>query len=272
MNKLIEFWEKLDTERKLLVHPEDIDRIDLDSHYKNIDDYDDYINNNCSFGSDKNKFHLNLIPIPYTGDIEDAKIYILTLNPGFEILDYYAESKDREFKEALINNLRQKLDVNYPFIFLNPKFLWHGGGQYWEKKLKNVINEVTERFKNPEDFEKPLGMLENTSNIYKKALSYVAKKIAVLELVPYHSKSYNLPNKKFKNLQSPKIMTDFVKKELLPKAKKSEKCIICTRGSKSWDLTDDNNVIVYNKKEARGAHISSKSRGWEKILEFLWKS
>jgi len=261
---LIEFWEKLNIEeQKTFVHPDDINLIDINlgKNYKNTYCYDDYINKNPNFGDDEYKsyFHFNLIPIPYIGDIKNAKIYILMLNPGFGILDYYAESKDKELKNSLIDNLHQKgLDPSYPFIFLNPKFLWHGGGQYYENKFKWLIKEVKD------------------DKSYTQKLSYIAKKVAILQLVPYHSKSYHSKSYLPIKLESSKIMLDFVEKELVPKAKDDKICIICPRGEKYWEEATDNKEAFVcpekKKQQPRAVHISKNTFGgekWEKIIKFL---
>ncbi|HIH43819.1 MAG TPA: hypothetical protein HA257_01665 [Candidatus Methanoperedenaceae archaeon] len=258
MNKLIDFWEKyienLKKEQMPVAHPSD--KIGKEYYYacKNFDDYIKLIKSpNIKF---ENRFHLGLIPIPYIGNIEKAEIYILMLNPGFGILDYYAESYDKELKDALINNLRQELDNDYPFIFLNPKFLWHGGGQYYEKKFKWLIQEV------------------KGTNSYAQKLSHIANKVAVLQLVPYHSKSY-IHNHTIE-LESSKIMCSFVKKELVPKTEDGDICIICPRGANYWEnATCNTKAFVCPDTPSRAGHISKNTFGeknWEKIIMVLNKS
>ncbi len=251
MNELIKFWQDFKIEQPY-VHPNDKEIIDLDNNYITVNSYDDYINNS-GFGSDETKFHLNLIPIPYIGNIEKAKIYILMLNPGFGILDYYAESKDVELKSTLINNLRQEnLARDYPFIFLNPKFLWHGGGQYWEKKFKELIKEVK----------------DDNNYSYAQTLSFIAKRVAVLQLVPYHSRKSKQSDKLYTELKSSIQMRKFVQKL----AKQGEKYIICMRGKNYWNLEEDDNVIVYSGNQSTAAHLSSKTLGmkkWKKLRDFL---
>ncbi len=259
MIELINFWKELDirnlkNEQKPFVHPDD--EAIFENNYTTINNYNDYINN-PNFRPDDNKFHLNLIPIPYIGNIEDAKVYILMLNPGFGILDYFAESNEK-VREALIYNLEQNktiLDSQYPFIFLNPEFLWHGGGQYWEKRLKDLIDEAQIPSKGP----------------YVKKLSYIAKKIAVLQFIPYHSKSYH-----HLELKSSEIMLNFVKKELVKKAQDDKICIICPRGEKYWEKAADNKKIFVfpDKKQSRASYISKKTfeGNWEKIIGFLNES
>lgn len=244
---LIEFWTNLKKTQNLFVHP--ADNIDINKNYKDKYSYDDYINNlkNLDVLKDDSKFHLSLIPIPYIGDIINAKIYILMLNPGFERLDYYAESKDNELKASLFNNLYQEnLDPEYPFIFLNPKFLWHGGGRYYENRFKWLI-------------EKAQG------DTYNKKLSQVAQKVAVLQYYPYHSK-----NKPKQPLNSSKEIFNFVENELMPKAKKEEICIIRVWG---WSDLENDNVIDSDNTSCPyiSRYINQKNYGkhWERIIANL---
>lgn len=254
MNELIDFWEQFNTEEKPLFHEKDKNNIKKD--YYKCNNFKDYIKHikSQNFKSE-NKFHSGLIPIPYIGDIENAKIYILMNNPGFEILDYYAESCNKKLRDTLIDNLHQEkklLDSEFPFIFLNPEFLWHGGGRYWEIKLKNIIEETKILFKCS----------------YAGALSHVAKTVAVLQFVPYHSKDFLFPN----GLESSKIMREFVKEELLKKAKEKKIYIICARGKNYWNLEDDgNNVFVYKGNQSHAAHISKKTlkERWEDLVKLL---
>ena len=88
------------------------------------------------FGNlDDNLFHLSLFPVPYAGDLKSAPIVILMLNPGFGYSDYWAEFKMPDFRSRLELNLCQSFDrIEYPFLFLDPRFCWHGGFLWWEGK------------------------------------------------------------------------------------------------------------------------------------------
>lgn len=41
------------------------------------------------------RFHLGLVPVPFAGDIERAKVIVLLLNPGLEPDDYFGEIQGR---------------------------------------------------------------------------------------------------------------------------------------------------------------------------------
>ena len=74
----------------------------------------------------------------------NASIYVLMLNPGLGPGDYF-EYKVPSLRRALIANLRQKRRRGVlPFIFLDPRFAWHGGFGYWDGKLKGVMEALAE--------------------------------------------------------------------------------------------------------------------------------
>src|SRR6185295_11273508 len=73
-------------------------------------------------------------------------------------------------------NLSQSFEgVEFPFLWLDPEFCWHGGFVWWEKKLREVITLIAaERFKGR----------------YLDALRNLSTRLAHIELVPYHSPSF----------------------------------------------------------------------------------
>lgn len=256
MEEIIKYWRELDFKSKPYLHPKDEASINPKNHYVDIKSYKDLIKHE-DFGIIKNGLHLNLIPQPYTGDITNATIYILLLNPGFSILDYIVESK-KEIREDIIKSTRQEFDANedYPMMWLNPKYLWTDGGQWIESKLKWLIEYV---------------IIEKKCT-YVEALKHVSKKVAILELVPYHSKTFGLKKKEL-GLESAKMMRKFVSDFLVKKAIDDDKaCIIQTRSIKEWGLNLDehNNIIIYHKGQ-RSASLSKNPQAYLKIKEFIFK-
>jgi hypothetical protein len=250
MIEIIKYWRKLDTNGPSYIHKSD--NILFNSDIYKYTSYDEYIKSN-EFGNIGSNLHSGLIPSPYCGDILNAKIYILMLNPGFSSIDYYVEQYCQSFREAEINCLRQEKLGEYPFYSLNPKFIWTGGGQYWESKLKDIINNYIK--------------IHNVK--YSSALKEISKRIALLELIPYHSFRFGLSNKITELLISQKMMKEFVNTYVMNRVENNDSCIIVTRKSKVWNLEKHKNIIEYTGGEARGAHLSTNSRGGKKILEFL---
>ncbi len=209
---------------------------------------------------DKNHIHFGRLPTPFVGDLLRASIYILTLNPGHALGDYYAEYKDPSFRKVLLNNLRQESrDQHQSFIFLDPQFAWDGGFNYWHGKLEGVIGE--------------LATYRGVS--FAQARSDLSEKLAVIELVPYHSVSSgavgNLPDK----LDSSQLAKEFVKNHVLEKVRNGNAIVIVVRQVRRWDealggsLQEGHGVIRYTQGEARGASLSPRTRGGKAILKYF---
>lgn len=248
MTELVKFWKKIDLSSKPYIHPHD-SALTLE-HCHTYIDLENYVAND--FWVKKGLFHVNLIPIPYMGDLNSAKVFILTLNPGLSLSDLRAEETSPDLVEALKRNLIQKgLDSKFPFLFLNPSYLWHAGGSYWLKRFERYILEVMKK--------KKLSYLDS--------LSYISKKIAVLELVPYHSNNFQ-HNKLIKALESVNQMKSFIYRDLTKRVIAKDVCIICTRKCSEWDLPKHKNIVVYNGVEARGAHLSN-NNAYSIISHFL---
>lgn len=219
--------------------------------------FEDYIGRD-NFVKKDDRIHDGLIPIPYDGDILNAKIYILTLNPGFGPHDYYAEYNNPEFRKARIQQLRQPRmynDFPFPFMELNPLFSWFGGYKYWTNRLGDIIDKVSEQRNVP----------------YIEALSMLSKSIACLEYIPYHSKIFGLKKAVVNKMRSPKLMKEFVDNYVVPRVKKErdDTAIIVTRHAEKWDLSEQPNIIVYGAGESRAAYLNSKSRGGKMIAKVM---
>jgi hypothetical protein len=247
----IEFWRETKIGKSPIIHQGDEGILSVENcNYRSYIQYA----NSAEFNDKKNQFHLGLIPVPFAGDINRADIFILLLNPGFSIINYYEEFEDKGLRRTLERNLYQDFSkCNYPFFCLDPQYLWTGGGQYWVSKLDSVINEVSHIRK---------------CN-YTTALHELANRIAVFELIPYHSKSYRLKKKVEDSLSSKNEMLNYVNSNLVTKAKKNKAIIIVTRKVSQWNLPDDNNIIKYNNSEARSAHLTANSRGGQAIIQLI---
>jgi hypothetical protein len=216
-----------------------------------IEDWSSYINN-PNFGAPETKqLNVDLLPMPYVGDLESATIYLLMLNPGLAPSDYYGEHMVPEYRSALLWNLRQV--PGSEFIFLNPAFSWHGGFLYWHAKLGKLI-----------------GQLANELHCtYGEARELMQKRVAAVELVPYHSATFGLPGSVLTKLASAELARQYVHDVLVPKAMNGKCLIVVTRAVKHWRLPKHKCIVAYSASEARGAHLSKASRGGASILEFM---
>lgn len=209
---------------------------------------------NFSQPENAHRLHLGLIPVPFAGNLQSAKVFILMLNPGFSELDYYSETHCPDFRSALLDSLGQRIRPNdFPMVGLNPRFAWTGGYRYWSTKLDNVLKVACKH----RDFS------------WTDALRFVSRNIACVELYPYHSRSFNLPASIKNSLLSAELAKAYVNDVLVPKARCGTATIIVTRKSNEWGLPRHRNIVVYNSSESRAAHLTLNTSGGRKIAEFL---
>ena len=190
------------------------------------------------------RFHLSLMPQPFFGDLKRARVFVLVLNPGLKRIDYFSELRVREYRDALVGNLRQHLDRDFPNIWFDPRFAWHSGASYWNRRFAPIVDEFSE---------------ELGSRL--KALSFISKSVAVLQLVPYHSARFKLPDRV--NLESTRLAVNFVSRELRRRAKRGEVALVVGRQTDRWNLGDAPKL----KYHTRTAYLTRETR--EELLGFL---
>jgi hypothetical protein len=203
------------------------------------------------------KLHLGLVPHPFCGDLLNAEVYILMLNPGYGSHDYFAELEVADYTDAARKNLKQTFTPDdFPFFLLNPQFAWTGGFMWWHKKFAYTIEELA-------------GM---NGISYAAARHLLSQKIASIELIPYHSTSFYDAGNWRKKLPSVKMARLFVHDYVLPRIMNNQAIIIVTRQASEWDLPEHPNIIKYSSSQARGAHLSPNSPGGKAILAQLYHS
>jgi hypothetical protein len=253
---LIGFWSHCRLTAPPFVHPDD----DLPilgekapwSRETDPTDFKSYVSGPRFGDAEDHRLHLSLFPMPYAGDLRNAKVVILLLNPGFNHSDYWAEFERPEFRARLRTNLRQSFKgVIYPFLFLDPQFCWHPGFRWWERKLRDVIQRIAE---------------VRHRGQYRPALEFLSKNLACVELIPYHSDSFR-DHLLLKGLPSVKHARTFVHKNLVPAAVAGKRTVIVIRQKVGWEVTREyDNLIIYGKRERQGASLGRKSRGGKAIL------
>lgn len=238
----------LNEDYELLIHPTGKETITIKQSWEDVYNSSDFEK------PDDTRFHLGLLPKPYIGDLQNATIFILLLNPGLSPDDYYGEFKVPEFRKSVLSNIRQDFgNDDFPFLFLNPKYAWHAGFEWWHNKLKDVIKDLS----------------TNQKISFAEARKKLAQRLACIELLPYHSKKFSLSEKQLRKLSSTQLSIEFVEKFVVPKVKRREAIVIVTRKTRFWNLPENRGVILYNAGQARGASLSSNSPGGRAILNHI---
>jgi hypothetical protein len=200
------------------------------------------------------KLHLGLLPVPYSGDLEKAKIFILMINPGLGDLDYIAEGRIRDYREALDQTRSQDrriLDSQFPMMFLNPQFSWTGGGKYWIQRLRSFITQQKEAQK--------CSMAD--------AMSHLSRRICCIEYLPYHSAKFK-KGKFLHSLKSTRLITEFVHNDIVPRAQRGDVGII-VRGQQYWQIPEGENVVILKGPHARGSHLGIETEAGKLVARYL---
>ncbi|MXZ03911.1 MAG: hypothetical protein F4Y88_09700 [Chloroflexi bacterium] len=183
--------------------------------------------------------HFSLLPQPFNGDLLNAEVYVLTLNPGFACSDYDANYRNPRYRQALLDNIRQDQPKDVlPFYFLDPKFDCHGGYGYWFCKLRETITRIS----------------ECTGMTFGDARNKLGRKLAVIEIFPYHSKRASGLGSLPRQLPSSKLAKQFVKCHVLKKVERCEAIVIGLRQSDRARPDQLWSQVLGDRGECKGIH------------------
>ncbi len=260
MEQLIKFWRTYDPPKENYAHQDDWEYLNklptwpIERVHSSRETFGERIKSE-RLDPDSNLYaDLSLRPRPYIGNLCAAQVIILLLNPDYGYHDHYAETS-KKFIGALEENLSQNItNSDFPFIYLNPEFAWHGGFAWWETKLKGVVVQLQQG---------------HQLNTYSNALSYLSQRIACIELMPYASRHFGWP-KYLQNLPSVKNAKAAVA-DLLRQPRDKRPAIVVARGATKgkWNIAmkqANQTLVVYDGTQARGASLSPATSGGNLIL------
>jgi hypothetical protein len=243
LEELIAGWRNTDLTRSPYLFAHDLPAYEENAstyfcHHRALSEYTD--SDNFADAKDS-KFHVGLYPQPFFGNLQNASVFLLMLNPGLSASDYFAEERCPEYRAALGANLYQENEESdYPFFFLDPQFAWLSGFEYFHSRLREVLQILA------------------TKSSYSEALRHVARNLACLQLIPYHSKSLGAASL-IRTLPSTQVMLNYVQEDLSQRAEKGEVYILVLRREKTWGLSNIarnlDNVSVYKRHETRAAYL-----------------
>ncbi len=194
-------------------------------------------------------FHTGLLPQPHLGKLESAKAIVLMTNPGFDVSDYWAEKNPALYKD-LFATIHQNLSgFDFPFIFLDPKYCWHGGFKWWERKFRDIATHVKE--------------IKGLSTYYD-ALRYVANHVAAIESNPYHSK--NAVNIEIPSVIMARRAAQFLGDVPPP----TLNALVICRSVQKWGVRDQDHVVQYRTSgAAQSASLKIGSAGGNAVLKAI---
>ena len=188
------------------------------------------------------KLQTQLMPEPYHGS-PTAPVCILSLNPGFSEKDQYWHDNS-ELGRSLRGNLVHE-ESDYPFVFLDPRFIDSPGGQWWGRKLRHV----TER----------IGLKSAASTFFN------------IELFPYHSKKFKRIPKKLSENQL--VPSSEYSAHLVRQFIADEKEIIVFRSKRQWiqlvpELENYGNIMVVRNPQNPTVSPGNLD-GYENLMETI---
>lgn len=240
MKSLIDFWNHAPLDQNPLVHPEDAKYLNEKYIHEPILGHVEYAKALAEGKLNSKQLQLTLLPQPFFGDLANARVVILLLNPGLHAADFQLLEKHPDFQEHLFGVIRQTTKAN---PYLDPRWAWTSGFSWWEGKLRDVAKIIADR---------------KFAGRYGSALELLSRELVSLELVPYHSSSFGAPN----NLPSAIAARNTAHRL----AEDQERTLIVTRRVRDWGLPQQANIVSYDPGQARGASLSANSTGGQASL------
>jgi hypothetical protein len=217
-NSLVEFWTQLPDGSPNYIHPQDRSVLEKSDLLSKVSNFDEFVRAGWSDHGENRKLHDHCLPTPYCGDLDNAHVILLLLNPGLSYTNYALEQPGSAIFHQEIGCRKQDfIDKDFPFHWLNPKNCGHEGFIWWEKKLRKTIQQIA---------------VARFEGNYFESLKRVSQTVAAIELIPYHSKS-SPSLEKVKELPSVKAARKFVIEKI---QSKSDQVIIVLRSQKHWNL------------------------------------
>jgi len=105
MHALLSAWQEFELDRPPYVLPGDETILSKTDVFCRFAGWDGLIAD-PEFGTPGNsRLHVDLLPIPFVGDLRSASVFLLMLNPGFGPHDYFGEYRIPEYAHVSSSNL-----------------------------------------------------------------------------------------------------------------------------------------------------------------------
>ena len=198
--------------------------------------------------NNKNKILNNLLVVPFFGDVENAKIYILMGNPGFHTGDYIDEIEDKKYIELIKDNLKLQSKT---FVCLKDEAINTGGYRYWSNngRIPKISKYLTNLNK------------QSSSKNYE----LVKKSICVVESIAYHS--CNKPGNELYNLPSSKMTKRLVNEYIQKRVNNNQAMCFVWRSVSFWNMKLHKNLLIREPKQAQLSVFTNKEA--EVMAKFL---
>jgi hypothetical protein len=194
-----------------------------------------------------------MLPEPYQGHVDSAKVIFLMLNPCFDETDkkFYA---NKEYYDEVLDTINQDLDKEYQFSILHPKWSTSPASRYWRRQMGKYAEAISS--------------IKGIS--FEAGMKVVANNIATVELFPYHSKNWT-STKSLMQIQSVKYSRYLAKKAIID----TNKIVVCTRAIREWsmgncDLTKFDASLLPTKRSKQSPSLGPGNvNEFDKIVEHI---
>lgn len=179
---------------------------------------------------DFHNLSVELLPQPYLGNVQSAKVICLLLNPGCSGTEDNAELNCQRLQKAL----RENLDSGGSrLVYLDDEFDWTSGGKWVRRKILNPLSSH--------------GVTRDDLN----------RNFAIVEYFPYHSKTFDI--RLDEPLESQRYGFNLVRQAI-----RNDAIILMMRGKELWykavpELQEFGNCITPHS--SRNAILSEKNLG-----------
>ena len=186
------------------------------------------------------RLHAGLLPQPFFGNINAAKVYVLFGNPGVSIQDYRDEFDGAEWRNLCAASLAaQRTD----FVPMALEASLTSAHKYWKSTLRSLIRDLSSSVPNLQISE---------------AEERLRNHFAVIEAGAYHSKRF--PSDGFSHLPSSQAALRFVQDVVAPRAERGECAIFVWRQARFWNLQQSCWIRIREPKRANGRYLLREER------------
>jgi hypothetical protein len=196
---------------------------------------------------DRGKLHPRLTPVPYVGDIRNAKIILAMLNPTVDCNDYVDNEKP-EFHELLRWN-RQQENVQSCFA-VDETLQAPSWSRYYRSLFRSAVKCATDASKAHEE----------------KVWETLCNSLAIMELVPYYSQNASmlLQNDRYADLPSAKCALEAMEEV----RERCDTIVICRwgRGPERWRMPPGTYICSATR---RGLSAAAKKAVCEQLVKLL---
>ena len=197
-----------------------LNKIQKNTKYKTLDD--------------DSKLDLSVIPLHFIGDIYNAKVLVLNLNPGIDekYLSFYNENK--EYQEKIFNNLTFKDPKFFEFDYYT-----ENNEGYWSRLSPLFSDKYSEKITK-----------NNMGKDTKDLDIFFTKNIALVEFFPYHSKKFSgikdIYKSTVKEMKEYLPSQQFVFNIIRERIENKDVIILFSRAATEW-IEAIPNIKLYNK-------------------------